>query len=67
MPMTRAADLCVDPASSPSDGVTGRLTSAAGDHRWPFVFHRAQRLATSDIHALRRITARDRGLDWGEK
>jgi NAD(P)-dependent dehydrogenase (short-subunit alcohol dehydrogenase family) len=66
MSMIRAADLCVYLASSASDGITGRLISAAWDP-WPFTPDRARKLLESDIYTLRRITERDRGLDWGDK
>ena len=66
MSMARAADLCVYLASSASDGITGRLISAAWDP-WPFTPDRGRELMASDIYTLRRITERDRGLDWGDK
>ena len=66
MSMTRAADLCVYLASSASDGITGRLISAAWDP-WPFTPERARELMAGDIYTLRRITERDRGMDWGDK
>jgi NAD(P)-dependent dehydrogenase (short-subunit alcohol dehydrogenase family) len=63
MSITRAADLCVYLASSASNGITGRLISAAWDP-WPFTPERAQKLTATDIYTLRRITDRDRGMDW---
>jgi NAD(P)-dependent dehydrogenase (short-subunit alcohol dehydrogenase family) len=66
MPMARAAELCVYLASQASDGITGRLISAAWDP-WPFTADVAANLAASDVYTLRRITARDRGFDWGDK
>ena len=62
----RAADLCVFLASSESDGVTGRLLSAAWDH-WASLPARKAELAKSDVYTLRRIVPGDRGLDWERK
>jgi NAD(P)-dependent dehydrogenase (short-subunit alcohol dehydrogenase family) len=63
MSMTPAADLCVYLASSDSDGITGRLISAAWDP-WPFSGNRMRELMSSDIYTLRRITEQDRGFTW---
>jgi 3-oxoacyl-[acyl-carrier protein] reductase len=66
MSMTRAADLCVYLASPDSDGITGRLISAAWDP-WPFTPDRIRQLMSGDIYTLRRITERDRELNWGDQ
>jgi NAD(P)-dependent dehydrogenase (short-subunit alcohol dehydrogenase family) len=65
MSMTRAADLCVYLASSDSDGITGRLVSAAWDP-WPFSGDQIRELMSSDVYTLRRITESDRGFKWGD-
>ncbi|MBI5648100.1 MAG: SDR family oxidoreductase [Ignavibacteriae bacterium] len=62
----RAAALALFLASAESDGITGRLLSAVWDP-WEDLASRREALAGSDIYTLRRILARDRGLDWGER
>jgi hypothetical protein len=49
-----------------SDGITGKLISALWDNweQWPE--HRRE-LAGGDVYTLRRITGRDRGMEWGDK
>jgi len=61
-----AVSLCLFLASSEAAGITGKLISAVWDDwsRWPE--HR-DALAEGDLYTLRRITARDRGLGWGDK
>lgn len=60
MSMGRAADLCIYLASAASDGLSGRLFSAAWDP-WPFPDEAKRKLMTSDIYTLRRIVPEDRG------
>jgi len=52
-------------ASFESDGITGKLISAVWDPWQDFPDHK-RALAESDIYTLRRITPRERGMDWGE-
>ncbi len=59
------ADLCVFLASAASKGITGRLLSAVWDP-WRDLPSRAAELAGSDVYTLRRITPKERNLDWGE-
>ena len=61
-----AVKLCLFLASSRAAGITGKLISAVWDDwsHWPE--HR-DALAEGDLYTLRRITARDRGLGWGDK
>lgn len=61
-----AAQLCLFLASDLARGITGKLISAAWDDwaAWP---SHAEALASGDLYTLRRITARDRGLGWGDK
>jgi NAD(P)-dependent dehydrogenase (short-subunit alcohol dehydrogenase family) len=66
VPLVRGAELAVFLASAASDGITGKLISAVWDP-WPFTPDRARELLASDIYTLRRITERDRGLDWTDK
>ena len=58
--------LAVFLGSSASDGITGKLISALWDNwsEWP---QHLEELQQSDVYALRRITGRDRGMDWGDK
>lgn len=60
----RAAALCVFLLSGLSDGLSGRLISAVWDP-WESLAERREALRDSDVFTLRRITPRDRGLDWG--
>ena len=59
------AALCVFLASAASKGISGRLLSAMWDP-WRDLPSHAAGLAAGDVYTLRRITARDRGLDWEE-
>ena len=61
----RAARLCAFLASHDSDGVTGRLVSAAWDP-WETLAARRADLAATDVYTLRRIVPSERGLDWGQ-
>jgi NAD(P)-dependent dehydrogenase (short-subunit alcohol dehydrogenase family) len=58
-----AADLCVYLASAHSDGITGRLISAAWDP-WTSLHDRREELQNTDIYTLRRIVPEDRGRSW---
>ena len=60
-----AAGLCVYLASAESDGITGRLISAAWDP-WENLHTHREELAASDIYTLRRIVPEDRGATWGK-
>jgi len=64
--MERVADLALFLASDASKGITGKLISAVWDNweHWP---EHLSELSSSDAYTLRRITGRDRGLDWGDK
>lgn len=63
-PMERGASLCVFLASSASDGITGKLISAAWDP-WEKLPEHIEDLKDSDIYTLRRIVPKDREKDWG--
>ena len=62
----RAAELALFLASSRSDGITGKLISAAWDNweEWP---NHISELDRTDAFTLRRIVGRDRNIDWGDK
>lgn len=62
----RASELALFLASSNSDGITGKLISAAWDNweEWP---NHISELSKTDAFTLRRIVGRDRNLDWGDK
>lgn len=62
----RAADLALFLASSHSDGITGKLISAAWDNweEWP---NHISELDKTDAYTLRRIVGRDRNIVWGDK
>ncbi len=61
-----ATALAVFLASAASDGLTGRLFSAVWDN-WRTLSARKHLIAASDVYTLRRVTARDRELDWGDR
>ncbi|MDR2405728.1 MAG: SDR family oxidoreductase [Deltaproteobacteria bacterium] len=60
------AKLCEFLASSASDGITGKLISAVWDDytKWP---EHLSELTGKDLYTLRRITGRDRQINWGDK
>jgi NAD(P)-dependent dehydrogenase (short-subunit alcohol dehydrogenase family) len=63
-PLELGASLCMYLASDESNGVTGKLISAAWDPWRQFDEHR-QDLEKTDIYTLRRIVPGERGLAWG--
>lgn len=65
-PLDKGANLALFLASSASDGITAKLISAVWDdwEHWP---EHLNELSSSDVYTLRRIAARDRGFDWGDK
>lgn len=65
-PLDVPARLAVFLGSSRSDGITGKLISAVWDDWESFPEH-LQDLGKSDVYTLRRIVAKDRGFDWGDK
>ena len=62
-PVEKGAELAAFLASSASDGITGRLISAVWDD-WERFPQWREKLAKTDVYTLRRIVAKDRGLDW---
>jgi 3-oxoacyl-[acyl-carrier protein] reductase len=65
-PLLKGAELALFLASSRSDGITGKLISAIWDNweAWPEHLHE---LSRNDAYTLRRITGKERGLEWGDK
>lgn len=62
-PLILGAALCVFLASKESNGITGRLLSAAWDP-WEKLPNFKNQLLESDIYTLRRIVPKDRGKSW---
>jgi NAD(P)-dependent dehydrogenase (short-subunit alcohol dehydrogenase family) len=65
-PLETGAALAVFLGSAASDGITGRIISAAWDPWETLGEHRAE-LDESDIYTIRRIVPRDRGKTWGDR
>ncbi|MGZ5279168.1 MAG: SDR family NAD(P)-dependent oxidoreductase [Pseudobdellovibrionaceae bacterium] len=65
-PLNKGAELAVFLGSQQSDGITGKLISAVWDDWENFPSHKEQ-LKSSDVYTLRRIVAKDRGFQWGDK
>jgi len=63
--LNKGADLALFLASSQSDGITAKLISALWDNwqEWP---KHLDQLSASDAYTLRRISGRDRDMDWGD-
>jgi NAD(P)-dependent dehydrogenase (short-subunit alcohol dehydrogenase family) len=64
-PLSVGAELALYLASDASNGITGRLISAAWD-KWSKLHERAHELDASDVYTLRRIVPADRGLAWDD-
>lgn len=64
--MEKVADLLIFLSGDQSRGITGKLISSVWDNweNWP---NYLDQLNSRDLYTLRRITARERGLDWGDK
>jgi 3-oxoacyl-[acyl-carrier protein] reductase len=63
--LARGAALAVFLGSAASDGLTGRLISAAWDP-WEDLPALLTEIAGTDIYTLRRIAPADRGRNWGK-
>jgi 3-oxoacyl-[acyl-carrier protein] reductase len=61
-----AVKLCLFLASERAEGISGKLVSAQWDHyeNWPC---HLKEIEMSDLYTLRRVTARDRGMSWGDR
>ena len=64
--LQEAAALAVFLASAQSDGISGRLISAVWDNWRNLPAHKSE-LEGTDVYTLRRITALERGFDWGDR
>ena len=64
-PLERGAALAVFLGSAGSDGITGKLISAAWDPWEKFPNHLSD-LQKTDVYTLRRIIPKDRGMHWGD-
>ena len=62
----KACELILFLGSSHSNGISGKLISAKWDN-WKNWANYKKNLRNSDLYTLRRITGKDRGLDWGDK
>lgn len=65
-PLSVGAETCVFLGSAASDGITGKLIAAQWD-RWEDWPQHLDELNSSDAYTLRRITGRDRRMEWGDK
>jgi NAD(P)-dependent dehydrogenase (short-subunit alcohol dehydrogenase family) len=65
-PLGKGAELAVFLGSALSDGITGKLISAAWDP-WNTLPRHLADLDGTDIYTLRRIVPKDRGKGWGEE
>jgi NAD(P)-dependent dehydrogenase (short-subunit alcohol dehydrogenase family) len=63
--LNKGADLALFLASPESDGITAKLISAVWDNwqEWP---KHIDQLSVSDAYTLRRISGRDRDMEWGD-
>jgi 3-oxoacyl-[acyl-carrier protein] reductase len=66
VPLEKGAELALFLASDAARGITGRLISAVWDRYeiWP---EHLDELGPSDAYTIRRITGRDRKMDWGDR
>ena len=66
VPLAYGAELAVFLGSEASNKITGRLISAVWDDwsSWP---NHVGDLENSDVFTLRRITGKDRNMEWGDK
>ena len=65
-PLEKGASLAVFLGSAASDGITGKLISAAWDPWEKFADH-IDDLQKTDVYTLRRIVPKDRGMHWGDR
>ncbi len=65
-PFNKVDDLILFLASDYSNGISGKLISALWD-KWSDWVKYKKLLNSSDMYTLRRVTASDKGYDWGDK
>lgn len=63
--MDRVSELALFLASEKSLGITGKIISAVWD-RWQEWPNHLSQLQSSDVYTLRRISGRERGMEWGD-
>jgi NAD(P)-dependent dehydrogenase (short-subunit alcohol dehydrogenase family) len=63
--MDRVSDLALFLANEKSKGVTGKIISAVWD-RWQVWPEHLSQLQSSDAYTLRRISGRERDMNWGD-
>jgi NAD(P)-dependent dehydrogenase (short-subunit alcohol dehydrogenase family) len=63
--LDKVGDLALFLASDASYGISGKLISAVWD-RWQEWPKHLDQLSVSDAYTLRRISGRDRGMEWGD-
>ena len=64
--LTEVSSLILFLAGSASNGITGKLISAVWDNWQEWPLHLPD-LDSTDLYTLRRVTARDRGFNWGDR
>jgi NAD(P)-dependent dehydrogenase (short-subunit alcohol dehydrogenase family) len=64
--MDNVANLLIFLSSNSGKDITGKLISAVWDN-WGNWLNHLDQLNSSDIYTLRRITGKDRDIDWGDK
>ena len=65
-PLEAGARLAVFLGSDASNGITGKLISAIWD-KWEDWPANIKALNETDVYTLRRISGRDRAMNWGDK
>jgi 3-oxoacyl-[acyl-carrier protein] reductase len=63
--VSKVIELCDFLLTESGNKITGRLISPKWDH-WKNWLPHLNELKESDLYTLRRITAKDRGLNWGD-
>lgn len=64
--MDNVANLLILLSGDLGKHITGKLISAVWDN-WENWLNYSNQLNSSDLYTLRRITGKDRGIDWGDK
>lgn len=63
--MDKVSELALFLSSEKSNGITGKVISAVWD-RWQTWPRHVSQLQSSDAYTLRRISGRERGMEWGD-
>jgi NAD(P)-dependent dehydrogenase (short-subunit alcohol dehydrogenase family) len=64
--MDNVANLLIFLSGNLGKNITGKLISAVWDN-WENWLNHLEQLNSSDLYTLRRITGKDRDIDWGDK